>query len=100
EGYPGMAVRDLSADQRRLIQSVMRDLLSPYRREDADEVMELVRRNGGMERLHLGFFRDANTPTDKWDFWRLEGPGFVWHFRVLPHLHTYVNIARQPEARG
>lgn len=100
EGFPGMAVRDLSADQRGLIETVMRDLLSPYRREDADEVMELVRRNGGMERLHLGFFRDAGTPADKWTFWRLEGPGFVWNFRVLPHVHTFVNIARQPEARG
>ena len=27
-----------------------------------------------------------------WSFWRLDGPGFVWNFRVLPHVHTYVNI--------
>ena len=74
----------------------MRELLSPYRREDADEVMELVGRNGGMDRIHLGFFRDAGTAADKWDFWRMEGPGFVWNFRVLPHVHTYVNIALQP----
>ena len=39
--------------------TVMRDLLSPYRREDADEVMELLRRNGGLDRLHLAFYRDA-----------------------------------------
>ena len=33
------------------------------------------------------------------DFWRLEGPGFVWNFRVLPHVHTFVNIAlAQPAA--
>jgi len=91
--YPGIAYRELSADQRRLIESVMRDVLSPYRREDADEVMDLVRQNGGMDRMHLGFFRDANTPDSRWDFWRLEAPGFVWNFRVLPHVHTYVNIA-------
>lgn len=29
----------------------------------------------------------------KWHFWRLEGPGFVWNYRVLPHVHTYVNIS-------
>jgi hypothetical protein len=99
EGYPGIPGSDLTPDQRSLVQQVMRDLLSPYRREDADEVMDIVRRNGGMERIHLGFFRGANTPNSRWDFWRLEGPGFVWNFRVLPHVHCYVNIA-VPAARG
>ena len=72
---------------------VMRDCSSPFRREDGDEVMDLVRRNGGMERMHLGFFHDANTEADKWNFWRLEGPGFVWNYRILDHVHCYVNIA-------
>lgn len=98
EGYVGLRIGDLTADQRRLVETVMRDILSPYRREDADEVMDLVRRNGGMERIHLGFFKDANTAANQWDFWRLEGPGFVWNFRILPHVHTYVNIALQPAA--
>jgi hypothetical protein len=98
EGYPGVAYRELTADQRRLIDTVMRDLISPFRREDGDEVMDLIRRNGGMERIHLGFFRDATTAEGQWDFWRLEGPGFVWNFRVLPHVHCYVNIALQAPA--
>jgi hypothetical protein len=96
--YPGVAYRDLTADQRRLIETVMRDLISPYRREDGDEVMDLIRRNGGMERIHLGFFRDPQTAENRWDFWRLEGPGFVWNYRVLPHVHCYVNIGLQPRA--
>ena len=29
----------------------------------------------------------------RWHFWRLEGPGFVWNYRVLPHVHTFVNIS-------
>jgi hypothetical protein len=98
QAYPGVSYRDLTGDQRRLIESVMRDLISPYRREDGDEVMDLIRRNGGMERMHLGFFRDENTAADRWDFWRLEGPGFVWNYRVLPHVHCYVNIGLQPAA--
>jgi len=100
ERHPGLPSSELTPDQRRLVAQVMRDILSPYRREDADEVMELIGRNGGMDRIHLGFFRDARTAADKWDFWRLEGPGFVWNFRVLPHVHTFVNIALQPQARG
>jgi hypothetical protein len=98
EGFPGISIRDLSADQRRLVESVMRDLLSPFRREDSDEVMDLIRRNGGLERIHLGFFKDAQTPADRWDFWRLEGPGFVWNYRILPHVHCYVNVGLQARA--
>ena len=29
-----------------------------------------------------------------WDIWRLEGPSMVWHFRGAPHVHTWVNIAK------
>jgi len=95
EAHPGLVGRDLTADQRRLVESVMREVLSPYRREDTDEVMQIVRENGGMERLHLAFYRDRNAnDNSRWHFWRLEGPGFVWNYRVLPHVHTYVNIAK------
>jgi len=92
--YPGIPASELTADQRRLVEAVMRDVLSPYRREDADEVMQIVRRNGGLERLCMGFFRDReNDDSNQWHFWRIEGPGFVWNFRVLPHVHTFVNIS-------
>jgi hypothetical protein len=92
-GYPGIPVADLTADQRRLVETVMRDVLSPFRQEDADEVMQIVRRNGGLERIQLAFYRDTGVTDNNWHFWRLEGPGFVWNYRVLPHVHTYVNIA-------
>jgi hypothetical protein len=95
--HPGIPASELTADQKRLVETVMRDVLSPYRREDADEVMQLIRRNGGLERIHLAFYRDRDsTDAHPWHFWRLEGPGFVWNYRVLPHVHTYVNIAAAP----
>jgi hypothetical protein len=98
QGYGGLAYRDMSNDQKTLVQTVMRNLLDPFRAEDGDEVMELIRRNGGMDQIHLGFFRDANSqfPAGQWNFWRLEGPGFVWNYRVLDHVHCFVNIARRP----
>ena len=74
---------------------MLRDVLAPYRREDVNEVMDIVRANGGMEKIHLAFYRDTETSdTEPWSFWRLEGPGFVWNYRVLPHVHTYVSIAK------
>lgn len=94
QGYPGIGSPDLTADQRRLVETVMSDILAPYRREDVDEVMQIVRRNGGLDRLHFAFYRDAGaTDQTRWSFWRIEGPGFVWNYRVLPHVHCWVNIA-------
>jgi hypothetical protein len=98
-GYPGIRSGDLTADQRRLVETVMRDLLSPYRREDSNEVMQIVGRNGGLERLYFAFYRDAGASDQtRWSFWRIEGPGFVWNYRVLPHVHCYVNVAVRPQA--
>jgi hypothetical protein len=93
EPHPGLAVREMSKDQHELVERVMRAVLSPYRKEDADEVMDIVQANGGMNAIHFAFYEDKEmTDRQPWHFWRLEGPGFVWNFRVLPHVHTYVHI--------
>jgi hypothetical protein len=91
---PGIRAEDLTKDQRALVETVMRELLSPYRKEDADEAMQILKDNGGLDKLHLAFYRDQGAnDNERWHFWRLEGPGFVWNYRVLPHVHCYVNIA-------
>jgi hypothetical protein len=94
EARPGLAFADLSKDQKELVEKVMKDLLKPYRTEDVNEVMGIVKDTGGMDKIHLAFYRQRDD-GNRWHFWRLEGPGFVWNFRVLPHVHTYVNVARQ-----
>ena len=48
---PGLAVADMSKDQKGLIEKVMKELVSPYRKEDGDEVMEIIKANGGMEKI-------------------------------------------------
>lgn len=94
EEQPGILYKNLSADQQRLVEKVMRDVLSPYRKEDVDEVMDIIKANGGMEKIHLAFYPDPSMKDNQpWHFWRLEGPGFVWNYRVLPHVHTYVSIS-------
>ena len=94
ETMPGIPYQDLSSDQRQLVEEVMRTILSPYRREDADEVMQIIKTQGGMEKIHLAFYEDMQmNDGQRWHFWRLEGPGFVWNYRVLPHVHTFVNIS-------
>lgn len=92
---PGMAIGDLTADQRKLVDEVMRTVLSPFRKEDGDEVMTIIEATGGMDKIQLAFYLDKDSKDDKepWSFWRLEGPGFVWNYRVMPHVHAYVNIS-------
>jgi hypothetical protein len=91
---PGVAHADLAKDQKALVEAVMRELVSPYRKEDGDEVMEIIKANGGMEKLAFAFYEEGQTSAkEPWTFWRLEGPGFVWSFRALPHIHTFVNIS-------
>jgi len=94
EERPGIAFAELTKDQKGLIEKVMRDVLSPYRKEDVEEVMKIIKETGGMDKIQLAFFLDKGSKEKQpWDFWRLEGPGFVWNYRVLPHVHTYVNIS-------
>ena len=72
----------------------MQELVSPYRKEDGDEVMEIIKTNGGMEKIaSRSTRRGRERPRSRGAYWRLEGPGFVWSFRALPHIHTFVNIS-------
>jgi Protein of unknown function (DUF3500) len=92
--HPGLNISELSDDQKKLVETVMREVLSPYRKEDADNVMNIIKKNGGMEKINLAFYKDMGMNDNmRWHFWRLEGPNFVWNYRVLPHVHTFVNIA-------
>ena len=39
----------------------MKELVSPYRKEDGDEVMEIIKANGGMEKISLAFYEEGKT---------------------------------------
>jgi hypothetical protein len=90
---PGLSIGDMTKDQKELVEKIMKELVAPYRKEDGDEVMEIIKANGGMEKISLAYYQEVK-PTDKepWTYWRLEGPGFVWSFRALPHIHTFVSV--------
>jgi hypothetical protein len=91
--FPGIPVAELSADQRELVENTLRTLLAPYRQEDVDEVMEVLKTSGGVESLHMAYYKQDDLKSDSvWDIWRIEGPSFVWHFRGAPHVHAYINI--------
>jgi hypothetical protein len=91
---PGLCFADMTKDQKALTEKLMKELVSPYRKEDGDEVMELIKATGGMEKISMAFYQEGkdNNAEHPWTYWRLEGPGFVWSFRALPHIHTFVHV--------
>lgn len=94
--FPGLAISELSPDQKELVESVIKVILSPYREDDVNEAIAIQKAGGGLDALHMSFYETNDIGKDQvWDIWRLEGPTFVWHFRGAPHVHTYVNIAKK-----
>lgn len=91
-GLPGIRVGELARDQQSLVQSVMRDMLAPFRKPDAEEAMKLVEAQG-LENLSLAFFKQQDVGNDGvWDVWQIEGPAMLWYFRGDPHVHCWVHI--------
>lgn len=94
--FPGLSVRELSADQKLLLADSLKVLLSPFRAEDIQEVMWILLENGGLDSLNMAFSKQGDLKDDgTWDVWRIEGPTFVWHFRGAPHVHAFINIAHK-----
>jgi hypothetical protein len=96
EELPGIPIRTLTRDQKAHVWKVMHDILAPYRKSDVETVMQNVQASGGLDAMHLVFYKQDDLGNDGiWDIWRLEGPAFVWHFRGAPHVHTWVNVGRK-----
>ena len=94
-GLPGIPVSELSRDQREHVHMVMADLLAPFRKQDAEEAMKLIKANG-FDNLHMAFYKNLDIGNDGvWDVWQIEGPAMVWYFRGAPHVHTWVHIRQQ-----
>jgi hypothetical protein len=94
-GLPGIPVSELSRDQKEHVHMVMADLLAPFRKQDADEAIKLIKANG-FDNLHMAFYKNPDIGNDGvWDVWQIEGPAMVWYFRGAPHVHTWVHVRQQ-----
>jgi hypothetical protein len=94
-GLPGIPVSELSSDQKEHVHMVMADLLAPFRKQDADEAIKLIKANG-FDNLHMAFYKNPDIGNDGvWDVWQIEGPAMVWYFRGAPHVHTWVHVRQQ-----
>ncbi|HEX3728153.1 MAG TPA: DUF3500 domain-containing protein [Pirellulales bacterium] len=92
--FPGLAIADMTGDQKSLVQQVLHKLIEPYRQSDRDEALACLKTQGGIDKCSLAFYREGDIGDDGvWDCWRLEGPSFVWYYRGAPHVHVWVNVA-------
>lgn len=92
EGLPGIPYSALAKDQQGLVTDVLAALLAPFRKQDADEAMKLIKA-AGLDTLHMAFFKADDVGNDGiWDVWQIEGPNMVWYFRGAPHVHCWANI--------
>jgi hypothetical protein len=95
--FPGLAVADMSSDQKSLVKEVLQKLIEPYRATDREEATAYLDKQGGLDKCSLAFYREGDIGNDQvWDCWRLEGPSFVWYYRGAPHVHVWVNVADDP----
>ncbi len=97
---PGLAIKELTGDQRGGIQKVLMSLIQPYRSEDQEKIEACLKKQGGLEACHLAFYKDGDIGNDgEWDNWRIEGPSFVWYFRGEPHVHIWINVGDDPSVQ-
>ena len=97
DGFPGIPVTEFSDDQKKELQRVLSILVEHYRKDDQDEALACLKKQGGLDKCSLAFYEEGDIGNDKeWDNWRLEGPAFVWYFRGYPHVHVWVNVANDP----
>ncbi|MFN7924596.1 MAG: DUF3500 domain-containing protein [Bryobacteraceae bacterium] len=91
--FVGLPGKEMSRDQRDLVEKVLADLLLPFRKKDTAEAMKYIQARGGVESLHMSFYKNLDIGNDGvWDVWQLESANMVWYFRGHPHVHTWVNI--------
>jgi hypothetical protein len=94
--FPGLPARNLTVEQRALVDGLIGTLCASFREPTATAIRNQLELGGGSSALHLAFYKEDDLDDDGvWDIWRLEGPNLVWHFRGAPHVHAYVNLARQ-----
>lgn len=98
--FTGIAIAELSRDQKDHVQKVLSLLIEPYRQSDRDEAVAALKKQGGLDKCYLTFYRRDDLGNDGiWDNWRLEGPSFVWHYRGAPHVHVWINVADDPSVK-
>lgn len=90
----GLPCGELSGDQKRLFLETMRGMMGMFREDDVRATMETIRKRDLISQVRVSWFGGQyDIGSDGvWDTWQIEGPGMVWYFRGVPHIHCYLQV--------
>lgn len=96
---PGLPVASFGEASRDLARALVDGILSTYPDDDAEYARECLEANGGVGGLLFSCYEEDALPRrDLYPVFRLEGPAAVFHFKGTPHVHAFVNVARDGDA--
>ncbi len=96
--FAGVRVGDCPAPARAEARALVAGLLSDYPEADSAYALECLEHNGGVDALSIAWFEQGEEGATGGQVFRLEGPGTVLYFRGHPHVHAFINIARDGTA--
>ena len=62
--FPGILIRDLSADQKEQVQKVLKLLIEPYRQSEQDKVVSCLKAQGGLDACSVAFYQEDDLGND------------------------------------
>jgi hypothetical protein len=93
--FPGVPLEKAPAASLSLAGRLVEGILSTYDPDDAAYARDCLEHNGGVKGLSLSYYREADDGgIGNAQIFRLEGPAAVFHFRGYPHVHAFINVAR------
>ena len=98
DGIPGLACKQLTAQQKKLLTETMRKMLAMFRKDDVDATMKSIADRNIVDRLRISWYSGKyDIGSDGiWDTWQIESPEMVWYFRGQPHIHSYFHLQSKP----
>jgi hypothetical protein len=97
--FAGVRIETLAADSKLVARELVDCILSTYREADVEYARQCLDHNGGIDALHLSYYRDGEmNNSGQYQIFRLEGPAAVFYFRGYPHVHAFINVAMNGDA--
>jgi hypothetical protein len=112
--FDGVAISALDERARDLAHKLLDSVLDSFAPASSRAARAAIDHHGGSDRLHVAFYDQHGYYPDMTSYaelsehqrrrrgqpffqvFRIEGPGTLIHWRGYPHLHAYMQIAREP----
>jgi hypothetical protein len=82
------------------VEQTLKSILSPYRTEDVDEVMEILKSSGGIDKLHMAFYQQEDRGATRWTSGRVEGLSLSATSRARTCMRISISGSLSPGVRG